>query len=69
MPQFLVPCREQILHAGKYLHVFFSASTASLPEPSGGRVAFRYSRRKDYAEAINQAYRRSAQALLSLGGA
>lgn len=68
VPQFLASSRERILHAGKYLHVFFSASpSASLPEPLGGRVPFQYSRkRRDYAEAIDSAYRRSASALLNL---
>ena len=67
VPQFLASSSERILHAGKYLHVFFSASSATLPEPAGGRVPFQYSRRRrDYAEAIDSAYRRSASALLSL---
>eukprot|EP00930_Biecheleria_cincta_P084725 TRINITY_DN74174_c0_g1_i1.p1 TRINITY_DN74174_c0_g1~~TRINITY_DN74174_c0_g1_i1.p1 ORF type:complete len:871 (+),score=154.33 TRINITY_DN74174_c0_g1_i1:94-2613(+) len=68
VPQFLAASRERILHAGKYLHVYLSAAQAAeLPEPEGGRVPFRYSRRRrDYVEAIDAAYRRAAAALLQL---
>ena len=39
-------------HAGKYLHIYFSAAGRQLAEPAGGRAPFRYSRsRRDYAEA------------------
>jgi len=67
VPQFMVASREKILHAGKYLHVFFSASpNAELPEPSE-RALFRYSRRRrDYVEAIEAAYRRASSALVGL---
>ncbi|CAE7636837.1 TUBGCP2 [Symbiodinium pilosum] len=68
VPQFLASSRERILHAGKYLHIYFSAAPGRpLPEPAGGRAPFRYSRRRrDYAEAIDVAYRRAAAALLDL---
>lgn len=67
VPQFLASGRERILHAGKYLHIYFSAAGRQLAEPAGGRAPFRYSRsRRDYAEAIDVAYRRAAAALLDL---
>eukprot|EP00931_Biecheleriopsis_adriatica_P075070 TRINITY_DN49018_c0_g1_i1.p1 TRINITY_DN49018_c0_g1~~TRINITY_DN49018_c0_g1_i1.p1 ORF type:complete len:979 (+),score=204.75 TRINITY_DN49018_c0_g1_i1:69-3005(+) len=68
VPQFLAASRERILHSGKYLHVYLSAAPAAkIPEPRGGRVPFRYSRRRrDYAEAIDAAFRRAAAALLGL---
>eukprot|EP00927_Polykrikos_kofoidii_P060950 TRINITY_DN55848_c0_g1_i1.p1 TRINITY_DN55848_c0_g1~~TRINITY_DN55848_c0_g1_i1.p1 ORF type:complete len:1101 (-),score=203.50 TRINITY_DN55848_c0_g1_i1:114-3392(-) len=67
VPQFLSSSKEKILHAGKYLHVFFSASPgAELQEPEN-RDSLRYSRRKrDCAEAIDAAYRRASAALLGL---
>ena len=41
-----------VSHAGKYLHIYFSAAGRQLAEPAGGRAPFRYSRsRRDYAEA------------------
>jgi len=68
VPQFLKESREKILHAGKYLHVFFSASTsAQLPPEEGKRDVLRYScRRKQCIEAIDAAYRRASAALLGL---
>jgi len=68
VPQFLASGRERILHAGKYLHVYYSAAPGNkLAEPVGGRAPFRYSRRRrDFAEAIDVAYRRAAAALLNL---
>eukprot|EP00811_Abedinium_folium_P012611 NODE_216_length_3372_cov_10.598151.p1 GENE.NODE_216_length_3372_cov_10.598151~~NODE_216_length_3372_cov_10.598151.p1 ORF type:complete len:975 (+),score=322.43 NODE_216_length_3372_cov_10.598151:133-3057(+) len=67
VPRFLSSSCEKILHAGKYLNVFFSAVPhAELPEPAS-RGFFRYSRRRrDYAEPIDAAYRRASQALLGL---
>jgi len=72
VPHFLSTSREKILHAGKYLHVFFSAasgkesSSRELPEP-GHRSLLRYSRRRrDYVEVIDAAYRRASAALLGL---
>lgn len=68
VPQFLKESREKILHAGKYLHVFFSASSSSqLPPEKGKRDVLRYSRRrKQCMEAIDAAYRRASAALLGL---
>jgi len=67
VPSFLSVSREKILHAGKYLNVFYSAAPgAELPEAKG-RSSFKYStRRSNYIEAIDAAYRRASAALLGL---
>eukprot|EP00929_Paragymnodinium_shiwhaense_P097537 TRINITY_DN59193_c0_g1_i1.p1 TRINITY_DN59193_c0_g1~~TRINITY_DN59193_c0_g1_i1.p1 ORF type:complete len:1038 (-),score=126.78 TRINITY_DN59193_c0_g1_i1:350-3463(-) len=67
VPQFLMASRDKILHAGKYLHVFFSASPGAELEEPGKRGLLRYSRRrKDCADALDEAYRRASAALLGL---